>query len=98
MDRERGGRKFLEKKGKRKFLLGKNREGKKRIGKEKEKKERKKERMKEGKNEKGKGGWPAGPRRLRPEMAGSGRRWRPRLQAQAIKWGASIVHFEFSEF
>ena len=47
--------------------------------------------MKEGKNEKGKGGWPAGPRRRRPEMAGQ------KPQAQA-KEGASVVHLEKLKF
>ena len=63
--RVRGGHKFLGEKQRRKE---KGKEKKK-----KRKEERRKERMKEGKNEKGKRGWPAGPRRRRPELAGDGR-------------------------
>ena len=63
----------------------------KRKGKEKKERKKRKERRREE-------GMMAGDGQRRPELAGVGRRRRPRLQAQVIKWGASIVHFRFLEF
>ena len=77
----------------------KEKQGKRRRKKEgkKGRKERKKgkERRKKGRREEG---MMAGDGRRSPAAAGVGRRRRPRLQAQVIKWGASIVHFRFLEF
>ena len=40
----------------------------------------------------------AGGHRRRPELAGIGRRRRPKLQIQTIKWSASLVQNGFLEF
>ena len=60
-------------------------QGRKREGEKERKKERRIERKeKEGKKRRERGGWLAGPRRRRPELAGVGRRRWLKLQAQEI--------------
>jgi len=54
--------------------------------------------MKEGKNEKGKRGWPAGPRRRRPELAGVGRRWAAKAPREKVVDGASVVQMKKMKF